>query len=60
MKCPNCGNEMMCGMVESDREIMWQKEGEKKLKRISSKLFVSSKAYAERCEDCGIVVVKEE
>lgn len=60
MKCPNCGTEMMCGIVESAREIMWRKEGEKKEKRISSSLFMTSKAYAERCEECGIVVVKEE
>lgn len=60
MKCPNCRTEMMCGIVESDREIMWRKEGEKKEKRISSRLFMTSKAYAERCEECGIVVVKEE
>ena len=26
MKCPNCGKEMVCGIVESDREIMWRKE----------------------------------
>lgn len=60
MKCPNCGNEMMCGIVESNREIMWRKEGEKQSKRISSRLFVSGKAYAERCEECSIVVVREE
>ena len=60
MKCPKCGNEMMRGIVESDREIMWRKEGEKQSKRISSRLFVSSKASAERCEECGIVVVIEE
>ncbi len=28
--------------------------------RIPSKLFVHSKANAERCDDCEIVVVKEE
>ena len=60
MKCPNCGKEMECGIVKSDREIMWQKEGEKQTQRISSRLFVSSKAYAERCEECGIVVLREE
>ena len=60
MKCPICGNEMMSGIVESDREIMWRKEGEEKSQRISSRLFVSSKACAERCEACGIVVVREE
>ena len=41
-KCPNCGNEMLCGVVESHREIMWRKEGEKKEERISSKLFMIS------------------
>ena len=60
MKCPNCGSEMVQGVVESGREIMWKKVEEKKSKRISSRLFVSSKACAERCEECGIVVVKEE
>ena len=60
MKCPNCGNEMVRGIVESGREIMWRKDGEKGTKRISSRLFGSSKACAERCEECGIVVVKEE
>ena len=60
MRCPNCGSEMVQGVVESRREIMWKKEGEKQAKRISSRLFVSSKAGAERCEECGIVVVKEE
>jgi len=60
MKCPNCGKEMVCGIVESDREIMWRKEGEKQSHRISSRLFVSSKASAERCEECSIVVLREE
>jgi uncharacterized Zn finger protein (UPF0148 family) len=60
MKCPNCGKEMVSGIIESAREIMWCKEGEKKEKRISSRLFMTSKAFAERCEECGIVVVKEE
>lgn len=59
MKCPICGIEMMIGKVESKREIMWIKEGEKKRTRISSRLFMVSKAYAERCEDCGVVLVKE-
>ena len=60
MKCPNCGNEMVSGIIESGREIMWRKEGEKQSKRISSRLFISSKACAERCEECGIVFLKEE
>lgn len=60
MKCPNCGKEMVCGIVESHREIMWRKEGEKQSQRISSRLFVSSKAYAERCEECRIVALREE
>lgn len=60
MKCPKCGNEMIRGIVESGREIMWRKEGERQSHRISSRLFVSSKACAERCEDCAIVVIKEE
>lgn len=29
MKCPVCGKEMIEGMVQSDREIMWIEEGEK-------------------------------
>ncbi len=60
LKCPNCGSEMVQGIVESDREIMWRKDGENQSKRISSRLLVSSKACAERCEECGIVVVREE
>ena len=60
MRCPNCGSEMVQGVVESGREIMWKKAGEKHSKRISSRLFVSSKACAERCEECAIVIVKEE
>ncbi len=31
-----------------------------KPQRITSKLFVHSKANAERCDDCEIVVIKEE
>lgn len=58
MKCPNCGKEMLVGKVESGREITWIGDGEKP-KRISSKLFLTSTAYAERCEECGIVVMKE-
>lgn len=60
MKCPVCGNEMQIGKVESKREIMWIKEGERKETRISSRLFLVSNAYAERCEDCGVVVIKEQ
>lgn len=58
MKCPNCGKEMLVGKVESGREITWIKEGEKP-RRISSKLFFSSTAYAERCEECKVVIIKE-
>lgn len=59
MKCPVCGKEMILGIVQSDREIMWIEENKKPL-RITSRLFVHSKANAERCEDCEIVVIKEE
>lgn len=48
MKCPNCGKEMVIGQVESAREIDWIQNGEKPV-RISSRLFVSSKADAEKC-----------
>lgn len=60
MKCPICGVEMQIGTVESNREIFWNANGEKIRNRISSKLFVKSDAYAERCADCGIVVIKED
>ena len=59
MKCPICNNEMLTGKIESNREIMWMENGEKNKERISSKLFISSKAEAERCEACGILLVKE-
>lgn len=59
MKCPKCGNEMLAGKVECGREIMWVADGAKP-KRVSSKLFGVSKAYAERCEKCGIIVIEEE
>lgn len=59
MKCPICGKEMEAGKVESKREIMWVEEGNKRGTRISSRLFAVSNAYAERCEDCQIVVIKE-
>ena len=59
MKCPVCGKEMILGIAQSDREIMWIEENKKPL-RITSRLFVHSKANAERCEDCEIVVIKEE
>lgn len=50
---------MISGIIQSDREVMWIQKDEKP-KRISTTLFVNSKAQAERCEECGIVVVKEE
>lgn len=59
MKCPKCGKDMLAGKVECGREIMWVMNG-KKQKRVSSKLFGVSKAYAERCEECGLVVIEEE
>ena len=59
MKCPVCGKEMILGNIQSDREVMWL-EDDKKPKRITTKLFLHSKANAERCEECRIVVVKEE
>lgn len=59
MKCPNCGREMVTGQVESAREMKWIQAGEKPI-RISSRLFVSSKANAERCAECGIVIIKED
>ena len=59
MKCPMCGKEMILGIVQSDREVLWIEEN-KKQQRITSKLFVHSKANAERCDDCEIVVIKEE
>ena len=59
MKCPICGKEMVTGRIESAREISWIQNGEKPV-RISSRLFVSSKADAERCEECGIVIIKED
>lgn len=60
MKCPLCAKEMQTGRVESGREIMWRGDAERKPMRISSKLFGNSHAYAERCDECGIVVVREE
>lgn len=60
MKCPICAKEMKAGKVESGREIMWRGEADRKELQISSKLFMKSGTYAERCEECGIVVVKEE
>ena len=59
MNCPMCGKEMISGIVQSNREILWIEEN-KKPQRITSKLFVHSKANAERCDDCEIVVIKEE
>lgn len=59
MKCPMCGKEMIIGMVQSNREVLWIEENQKP-QRITSKLFVHSKANAERCEECEIVVIKEE
>ena len=53
-----CGKEMISGIVQSNREILWIEEN-KKPQRITSKLFVHSKANAERCADCEIVVIKE-
>ena len=58
MNCPMCGKEMISGIVQSNREILWIEEN-KKPQRITSKLFVHSKANAERCADCEIVVIKE-
>ena len=60
MKCPICGVEMQIGKIESNREIFWKADGEKIHNRISSRLFVKSDAYAERCAECGIIVLKEE
>lgn len=59
MKCPKCGKEMVIGTVESNREIFWKSEHEKPL-RVSSKLFMTSKAKAHRCADCGLVVLEED
>ena len=59
MKCPMCGKEMIIGIVQSDREVLWIEEN-KKPQRTTSKLFVHSKANAERCDDCEIVVIKVE
>ena len=59
MKCPRWGKEMILGTVQSDREVLWIEEN-KKPQIITSKLFVHSKANAERCDDCEIVVIKEE
>ena len=59
MKCPMCGKEMISGTVQSNREVLWIEEN-KKPQRITSKLFVHSKANAERCDECKIVVIKEE
>ena len=59
MKCPDCGNEMIRGSIRSDREVMWLEPG-KKPERITSKLFLHSSAYAERCVTCNIVVVRTE
>lgn len=59
MICPKCGKEMIVGSIQSDREVMWIEKNKKPL-RISSKLFMHSKANAERCEECNIVVIKKE
>ena len=59
MKCPSCGKEMVVGNIQSNREVVWLEENRKPI-RISSKLFLHSKAYAERCEECHIVLVKED
>ena len=50
---------MIAGSIQSDREVVWL-EDNKKPQRITSKLFVHSKAYAERCEECNMVLIKEE
>lgn len=59
MKCPKCGKELLKGEVRSRREIEWFDADNKKGIRVSSKLFAISKAEAERCEDCKIIVFCE-
>lgn len=58
MKCPKCQKDMIIGKVESDREILWVEDNEMPV-RIPSRLFVTSTAKAERCAECGIVVIEE-